>query len=99
MDIENSKGEDYVLEDISHQIKRGIINVNRSVYVNFMKDILDQIKGEKVNLKNYEPVFTGGGALVLKDIIDSIPNARIHNAPIFGSVLGAEKICKKMLSK
>lgn len=99
MDIENSKGEDYVLEDIPHQIKREIIDVDRSVYINFLKQILDEIKGERVNLKNYEPVFTGGGALVLKDVINAIPNAKVHNAPIFGSVLGAEKICNKMLKK
>lgn len=98
-DVENAKGEDYVMEDIPHQIKRGVIKVEKQFYTDFMKKILDKIKGEKINTKNYNPVFTGGGALVFKDVINAIPGARIHNAPIFGSVLGAEKICKGMLDK
>lgn len=94
--IENAKGNDYVLEDIENQIKRGKIMVNNSIYVDFLKEILNSIKN-KVNISRFDVVFTGGGASVLKDVIDSIEGVVVHNNPIYSNLLGAEVIAKEIL--
>lgn len=71
MRIENAKGNDFIQEDIEPQIKRGRIIVADSVYKDFLKDILNRIKVH-INIKNHDTTFTGGGTVLLKDIITKI---------------------------
>ncbi|WP_302782580.1 ParM/StbA family protein [Clostridium saudiense] len=94
MKFENSKGEDYIAEDIEGQIKRGRIIVDESVYKDFLKDILNRIKAN-INIKNYDACFTGGGSLILESIIKKIPKVQLHQYPLYSNVLGAKSICRK----
>ncbi len=92
-DIENSKGEDYVEEDIERLIRNGRISVEGKVYVDFLKLILNRIQA-KVNIKNYKVYFVGGGALLLKEHIEMNTPAIVVNDAQFSNVLGAHKIAE-----
>lgn len=96
MTIENAKGNDYVLSDIETQIRRGKIVVPNEVYISFFKELLNAIK-TKVSIQKYDVVFLGGGALVLKEIIQKIDGVEIHDNPVFASVLGALEVAKELL--
>ncbi|WP_321834370.1 ParM/StbA family protein [Clostridium butyricum] len=96
MMIENSNNNDYVLEDIEPQIRRGKIKVKNDIYVNFLKEVINSIK-TKVSIDKYDVVFTGGGALVLKAVIDTIDDVSIHNEPVYGNLLGAYEVCKELI--
>ena len=92
-DIENSKGEDYIEEDIERLIKNGRIVVDAKVYLAFLKLILNRIQA-KVNIKNYKVYFVGGGALMLKDYIESNTPAIVLNDAQFTNVLAAHKVAE-----
>lgn len=92
-DIENSKGEDYVEEDIERLIRNGRIVVDGKVYVDFLKLILNRIQA-KVNIKNYKVYFVGGGALLLKDYIEANTTAIVLNDAQFTNVLAAHKVAE-----
>lgn len=62
MTIENAKGNDFRVEDIEGQIKRGRIEVESKVYKEFLISILNRIKSS-VNIKNYDCIFLGGGSV------------------------------------
>lgn len=96
MIMENSKGNDYILTDIEPQIRRGKIVVDNSIYVEFLKELLNSIK-TKISINKFDVVFLGGGSLVLKNVIDTIASVSTHNEPIYGSLLGAKIICKELL--
>lgn len=93
-DIENAKGEDYIEEEIEGQILRGRIRVNDDVYKDFLFDILNRIK-TRINIKNYDVIFVGGGVIVLKDILSKIPNIELHNDPLYANVIGAYSILER----
>lgn len=92
-DIENSKGEDYVEEDIERLIKNGRIIVDSRVYLDFLKLILNRIQA-KVNIRNYKVYFTGGGSLLLKDYIEINTPAKVLENAQFSNVLGAHKVAE-----
>lgn len=94
MTIENAKGNDFRVEDIEGQIKRGRIEVESKVYKEFLISILNRIKSS-VNIKNYDCIFLGGGSIVLESIIRNIPNVKIHPNPVYANVIGCEVLCKK----
>lgn len=94
MTIENAKGNDFRVEDIEGQIKRGRIEVEAKVYKEFLILILNRIKSS-VNIKNYDCMFLGGGSIVLESIIRNIPNVEIHPKPVYANVIGCEVVCKK----
>lgn len=98
MTIENAKGNDYVLSDIEPQIRRKKIVVEEQIYSHFVKELLNSIK-TKVSINKFDVVFLGGGALVLKDIIEKINSVSIHNEPIYGSLLGASVVCKELMKQ
>lgn len=95
MTIENAKGEEFNVECIEGQIKRGRIHVSNMVYKEFFIDVLNRIK-TSVNLKDYDVVFLGGGSLVLKPIISGIEDVMIHPEAIYSNVIGAENVCSRM---
>lgn len=94
-DIENSKGETFKEEDIERQINRKRINVKAELYVDFLKKILNFAKG-KVSLKNYDTVFCGGGAELLKDYILKFTPATVCENAQYTNVNGAYAVCSKM---
>lgn len=65
------------------------------IYKDFLKDVLNRIKAH-VNLKDYDVSFTGGGSLLLKDIISGIPCVEVYENAIYSNVIGAEEVCRKM---
>lgn len=94
--IENSKGSKFKIEDIQNQIDRGRIDVNISEYKSFLRDIMDFIKA-KIDVKNYDVIFSGGGALVLEPVLIAIPTVKIHDNPVFSNIDGALNICKEKM--
>lgn len=92
-EIENSKGNDYIEEDIERLIKRENILVDDSMYLTFLKDILNAAKGN-INLKNYDVKFVGGGSIVLKKYIEKNTPAEVIDNSNYCNVIGAENICK-----
>lgn len=94
-DIENSKGETFTEEDIERQINRGRIQVKGDLYIDFLKKILNLAKG-KVALKNYDTVFCGGGAELLKDYILKFTPATVAKDAQYTNVNGAYAVCNKM---
>ncbi len=97
MNRANADGGDYEVEDIEMQLQRGTIKADEIIYKNFLKQVLNKIK-TKVNLKNSHVTFTGGGSLVLKDIIKTIPGVDIMDNCIYSNVLGAYEIVKQVWS-
>ena len=89
-------GEELELENIEPQLRRNRINLAEEMKLDFVKEILNSFRAE-VNIKDYDVVFTGGGSLVLKDVIDKISNVSIHNDPIYSNLRGAEIIAKELL--
>lgn len=94
-ELENSKGEDYVEEDIERLIKRGRIKVDHQLYLDFLKEILNYTKGQ-INIKNYTVYFTGGGSLLLEDYIKSNTPCNIHQDAVYSNVIGASNLCKQV---
>lgn len=94
-DIENATGEDYIEEDIEAQILRGRIRVPYEVYKEFVLDVLNRIK-IRINIKNYDVTFVGGGIIALKDILYLIPSIEIHKDPLYANVIGAYNIFNNM---
>lgn len=94
-EIENSKGADYVEEDIERLIKRGKIKVSHDMYLNFLKDVLNYTKGQ-INIKNYTVYFTGGGSKLLEDYIKANTPCNIHEDAIYSNVIGASNLCKQV---
>ncbi|WP_346889197.1 ParM/StbA family protein [Clostridium sp. UBA1056] len=94
-ELENSKGEDYVEEDIERLIKRGKIHVSHQLYIDFLKEVLNYTKGQ-INIKNYTVYFTGGGAKLLESYIKSNTPCRIHEDAVYSNVIGAFNLCKQV---
>lgn len=92
-EIENANGEDYVDEDIERLINTNRIVVDSKIYKDFFKDILNRTKS-KVNIKNYKVYFTGGGALVLREFIQTNTPATVIDDAVFANVIGAHKLCE-----
>lgn len=99
--LEDSNGNNYTEEEIERLIDRGVIKVQSSIYNDFFKMLLNEIKAEISNLKAYEVYFCGGGSLLLEKYIKSLKLKNIHivdNAE-FSNVKGAEKLCSKVWGK
>lgn len=88
---ENSKGEDYIEEDIPRLIKNGTIKIFNKQYGEFLNEILNSIKSY-VNIKTYRTIFTGGTSIMLEEYINklNLPNFKIHDKPLTSNVLGAK---------
>lgn len=91
--IENAKGSKFKIEDIQNQINRNRITVDIREYKSFLRDIMDRIKA-KIDVKNYDVMFAGGGALLLKLVLDAIPSVDIHPDALYSNAIGAANICK-----
>lgn len=94
-ELENSKGEDYLEEDIERLINRGRITVSHDMYLDFLKEILNYTKGQ-INIKSYTVYFTGGGSKLLEDYIKSNTPCEIHEDAVYSNVIGASNLCKQV---
>lgn len=89
----NSEKE-YNLEDIDRLINEGKIKITEKQLVNFTNDIINEIK-IFVKLEHYEHVvFTGGGATVIKTVIENrLPkNCIVLNEPLTSNIKGALEV-------
>lgn len=94
-ELENAKGNDYVEEDIERLIKRKKIIVADEVYLDFLKQVLNAVKGN-INIKNYDVIFAAGGSLVLKTYIEENTPATIHPEGLYSNALGALNLCNQV---
>lgn len=94
-DYENSQGNDFSEEDIERLINNNKITVESKIYLEFFKEILNKTKG-RLNLKTFNVHFIGGGAIVLRKLIEANTPAKIHNEAEYANVIGAYKLCEIM---
>lgn len=94
-EIQNATGEDYIEEDIERLVNNNRINVDSNIYKDFFMDILNRTK-TKVNIKNYNVVFVGGGALILKPYIQANTLATVHLDAVYANVIGAYTLCENV---
>lgn len=91
----NTKGKNYIEEEIERLIKNGRIKVEPKVYLSFLKDILNRTKS-RINITDYEVVFVGGGASLLKVYIEANTPGVVCEDSIFANLNGAQKLCEVM---
>lgn len=92
----NSNGEELELEDVEAQLRRKRIVLSDEIKMEFLKEVLNSFKSE-INIKNYDVVFAGGGAIVLESVIELIEGVKLHNECLYGNLLGAEVVAKELL--
>lgn len=91
-DIQNSTGTAYVEEDIERLIANNKINVDSRIYQDFYDDVINRAKA-KVNIETFKVYFVGGGALLLKDIIEANMTAVVHPEAQYANIIGAYRLC------
>lgn len=90
----------YKLEDIEKAIQRGDIKVSQKDLAGFMNDVINEIS-LSVNINQYSVKFTGGGSLVLKDIITNVlpKQCTVLDNPLYTNVNGALIVSKQIWGK
>ncbi|MDU4952956.1 MAG: exopolyphosphatase [Clostridium cadaveris] len=90
----------YKIEDIEKAIQRGDIKVSQKDLASFMNDVINEIS-LAVNINQYNVRFTGGGAVVLKDIITNVlpKQCTILDNPLYSNVNGALIVSKQIWGK
>lgn len=94
-DIENSAGTAYVEEEIERLIANNKIKVDSRIYQDFYEDIINRAKA-KVNIETFKVYFVGGGALLLKDIIEANMTAVVHPEAQYANIIGAYRLCQSV---
>ena len=94
-DIQNSTGTAYVEEDIERLIANNKINVDSRIYQDFYDDVINRAKA-KVNVETFKVYFIGGGALILKDIIEANMTAVVHPEAQYANIIGAHRLCQSV---
>ena len=96
---ENSKGNDYIEEDIPRLIKDGIVEVASEKYDNFLDQILNAVK-PYVNIRTYNTIFTGGTSILLGDSIQKLklPQYKVMEDPLNSNAIGAKKAAEMIWS-
>lgn len=94
-DIQNSTGTAYVEEDIERLIANNKINVDSRIYQDFYDDVINRAKA-KVNIETFKVYFVGGGALLLKDIIEANMTAVVHPEAQYANIIGAHRLCQSV---
>lgn len=90
--IESAKGEALTEEDVVRMVENGKIKVDDSLYVDFVNEIMNNIK-PYINLRKYDIVFAGGTSLLLKQYLNglNLPYATIMEDSFYANVIGATK--------
>lgn len=94
-DIQNSTGTAYVEEEIERLIANNKINVDSRIYQDFYDDVINRAKA-KVNIETFKVYFVGGGALLLKDIIEANMTAVVHPEAQYANIIGAYRLCQSV---
>lgn len=94
-DIQNSTGTAYVEEEIERLIANNKINVDSRIYQDFYDDVINRAKA-KVNVETFKVYFIGGGALILKDIIEANMTAVVHPEAQYANIIGAHRLCQSV---
>ena len=94
-DIQNSTGTAYVEEEIERLIANNKINVDSRIYQDFYDDVINRAKA-KVNVETFKVYFIGGGALILKDIIEANMTAVVHPKAQYANIIGAHRLCQSV---
>ena len=94
-DIQNSTGTAYVEEEIERLIANNKINVDSRIYQDFYDDVINRAKA-KVNVETFKVYFIGGGALILKDIIEANMTAIVHPEAQYANIIGAHRLCQSV---
>lgn len=94
-DIQNSTGTAYVEEEIERLIANNKINVDSRIYQDFYDDVINRAKA-KVNVETFKVYFIGGGALILKDIIEANMTAVVHPEAQYANIIGAYRLCQSV---
>lgn len=94
-----NEDKQYRLEDIEKAIQRGDIKVSQKDLAAFTNDVINEIS-IAVNINHYNVRFTGGGSVVLKDIItNNLPKqCSILENPLYTNVNGALVVSKQIWS-
>lgn len=94
-----NEDKQYKLEDIEKAIQRGDIKVSQKDLAAFINDVINEIS-LSVNINHYNVAFTGGGSVVLKDIIKTnLPkNCYVLDNPLYTNVNGALAVSKQIWS-
>lgn len=94
-----NEDKQYKLEDIEKAIQRGDIKVSQKDLAAFTNDVINEIS-IAVNINHYNVKFTGGGSVVLKDIItNNLPKqCSILENPLYTNVNGALVVSKQIWS-
>lgn len=93
--IQNSTGTAYVEEEIERLIANNKINVDSRIYQDFYDDVINRAKA-KVNIETFKVYFVGGGALLLKDIIEANMTAVVHPEAQYANIIGAYRLCQSV---
>ena len=94
-DIQNSTGTAYVEEEIERLIANNKINVDSRIYKDFYDDVINRARA-KVNIETFKVYFVGGGALLLKDIIETNMTAIVHPEAQYANIIGAHRLCQSV---
>ena len=94
-DIQNSTGTAYVEEEIERLIANNKINVDSRIYQDFYDDVINRAKA-KVNVETFKVYFIGGGALILKYIIEANMTAVVHPEAQYANIIGAHRLCQSV---
>lgn len=94
-----NEDKQYRLEDIEKAIQRGDIRASQKDLAAFTNDVINEIS-LAVNINHYNVRFTGGGSVVLKDIItNNLPKqCSILENPLYTNVNGALVVSKQIWS-
>lgn len=87
-------GKTHNLDEIERLVKNGWITDIEKEKKQFLADILNELK-ENFDIETYNVYFTGGGSLLISDVINStINNLNLVPNPLFSNCLGNLNIAK-----
>lgn len=94
-----NEDKQYKIEDIEKAIQRGDIKVSQKDLAAFINDVINEIS-LSVNINHYNVAFTGGGSVVLQDIIKTnLPkNCCVLDNPLYTNVNGALAVSNQIWS-
>lgn len=94
-----NEDKQYKLEDIEKAVQRGDIKVSQKDLAVFTNDVINEIS-LAVNINHYNVAFTGGGSLVIADIIkNNLPKqCSILDNALYSNIDGALVVSKQIWS-
>ncbi|MBN1079250.1 ParM/StbA family protein [Clostridium botulinum] len=95
----NLEGNNYNLEEIERLIKNGVFSNVENEYSMFVNSIMNSIE-LKLKYDTYYIWFTGGGSIILEDVIKAtVKKAKFIENALFSNAIGNKKVAKMKWSK